>query len=391
MPSLMVADSFFYTIKKAIIRLCWPRRRVARRAPCRHWLALIAMGFAIILGGCREDPEPEQVTTPRPVLTRTIQFTEAHQERIFAGRLRAERRSELAFNVGGTVASVAVDVGSLVDANELLIRLDETPFRLRVDQARAALERAEAELDERQYRASVQRELSASGWTPRTALHTAETALNAAEAAAGEARAALRLAERDLANAGLRAPYPGRIAQRLVEPEAEVVPAQTVLIIDGVGDLEIVASVPASIVGHLDIGHAVAVQLGGGPQAIPAILSQIGNREGAGLTVEVVAILLEGSKQARPGAVAELILPMPAFNGITMPPGAVVPSDQPERGYVFVFDREKQIVARRMVTVRGGRSQSLLITEGLETGDEVVTAGASFLTDGQPAIPLEAR
>ena len=82
---------------------------------------------------------------------------------------------------------------------------------------------------------------------------------------------------------------------------------------------------------------------------------------------------------------------MPAFNGITMPPGAVVPSDQPERGYVFVFDREKQIVTRRMVTVRGARSQSLLITEGLEADDEVVTAGASFLTDGQPAIPLDAR
>ena len=166
-------------------------------------------------------------------------------------------------------------------------------------------------------------------------------------------------------------------------------PAQTVLVIDGAGPLEIVAAVPASIVGDLDIGHAVGVQIDGGPQAVPARLSHIGNREGAGLTIEVVATLLEASQQARPGAVAELILPLPAFNGISLPPGAVVPSDRPGRGYVFVFERGDQIVTRRSVTVRGGHSQSLLVTEGLETGDEVVTAGASFLTDGQPATPLD--
>ena len=217
----MIANIPSCIIKKANIRLYRSEHSAARPASCRRWLAVavavVAMGVAILLGGCREEPEP--VTTPRPVLTQIIQVADAHQDRVFAGRLRAERRSDLAFNVGGTVEAVAVDVGSLVDANALLARLDETPFRLRVDQARAALERAEAALDERQNRARVQRELGASGWTPQTELHTAETALDAAEAAVGEARAALRLAERDLANAGLHAPYRGRIAQRLVEPE----------------------------------------------------------------------------------------------------------------------------------------------------------------------------
>ncbi len=44
-------------------------------------------------------------------------------------------------------------------------------------------------------------------------------------------------------------------------------------------------------------------------------------------------------------------------------------------------------VSRRDVTVADGIGESALVTEGLEAGDVIATAGASFLADGMQVRP----
>lgn len=344
----------------------------------------------VLLSACKDNVAAEPAEVSRPVLTMTVQASDATASRLVAGVVRAERRSELALRLGGRVQAVTVDIGSEVEAGAPLVELDPTLFRLQVDQARAALGRAEAELDERQNQATVQRRLGASGWASEVAQHAAETALSAAESAADEARAALHLAERDLDDATLRAPYAGRIAERMVDPGVELSPGRPVLILDGHGPLEIVAAAPASIAATLRVGDQVSVLFAGLETWQSARLTRVGNREGAGLTVPIVAALQGDTGVVRPGAVAELLLPVPGEGGTTVPLGGVLPAASDGRAYVFLFDAERGTVVRREVGVAGADDAGVRVIEGLAVGDQVVAAGAAFLIDGQAASAMTA-
>jgi multidrug efflux pump subunit AcrA (membrane-fusion protein) len=52
---------------------------------------------------------------------------------------------------------------------------------------------------------------------------------------------------------------------------------------------------------------------------------------------------------------------------------------------LFVFDPAAQIVKRRDVPISGMTGNRVFVTDGLQDGDRIVTAGVAFLRDGQKA------
>ncbi|MBN0545295.1 biotin/lipoyl-binding protein, partial [Pseudomonas aeruginosa] len=68
----------------------------------------------------------------------------------FEATLRQEQRAELAFENGGRIAEIAVDVGDRVRKGQVLARLDAEPARLRLAQAEANLRAATVQARERQ-------------------------------------------------------------------------------------------------------------------------------------------------------------------------------------------------------------------------------------------------
>ena len=62
------------------------------------------------------------------------------------GTLAADEEVVAGFKVAGRVSEIAVDLGSLVRKGQVLARLDPTDFRLRVEQAEAALRQVRAGL-----------------------------------------------------------------------------------------------------------------------------------------------------------------------------------------------------------------------------------------------------
>ncbi len=55
--------------------------------------------------------------------------------------------------------------------------------------------------------------------------------------------------------------------------------------------------------------------------------------------------------------------------------------------YVWVVDEDSMTVSRRDVTVAEGIGQYAIVTEGLSVGETIVTAGASFISDGMQVRP----
>src|SRR5665647_1589169 len=116
-------------------------------------LALLGAALLAVSGvACGKDTTPARAAggakaqEPRPVrvvaaavgpLPRTVTVT---------GTLAADEEVVAGFKVAGRVSEIAVDLGSPVRKGQVLARLDPTDFRLRVDQAEAALRQVRAGL-----------------------------------------------------------------------------------------------------------------------------------------------------------------------------------------------------------------------------------------------------
>lgn len=226
------------------------------------------------------------------------------------------REVELAFRVGGRIASIMVDEGDMVKAGQLVARLDEAPFadalasaRAEIDVADAALTRqrngnrpqeiAEAEAALRAAQAVAVNadkeyarvsDLAAKGFVSAARVDAARAAKDSARAAIDEARAKLSLlregtrvdaiaesaASRDAAQARQRrmatdmadtrlfAPSGGVVQTRVLEPGAIVAAGEPVLALAITQPVRVRAYVPEPLLGRIKPGQAVSVVSSGG-------------------------------------------------------------------------------------------------------------------------------
>jgi multidrug efflux pump subunit AcrA (membrane-fusion protein) len=116
-------------------------------------LTLIA-AVSLALAGCRgetvasaDQPKPKGASPPAREVTVTPAAERTLARTITAtGTLAADDQVVLGTKVAGRVSEVKVDLGSRVKRGEVIGRLDQSDFKLRVDQAEAALQQARVRL-----------------------------------------------------------------------------------------------------------------------------------------------------------------------------------------------------------------------------------------------------
>jgi len=139
---------------------------VARRSFLRAWLARSSAACGLLAGGCDHAVGPSGGPADRPVASAETGGVEAAgssgldqpappspaafkvEPRVWQATVRsqggliADELTVIGARLAGRIAEVAVEVGQPVAAGEVLVRLDEAELRLRVEQARAQLDRA---------------------------------------------------------------------------------------------------------------------------------------------------------------------------------------------------------------------------------------------------------
>ena len=157
----------------------------------------IVVGSALlaVLTGCREQAVPSELP-PRAIRWERVSTALADERRVISGIVTALKDTRLAFELGGTVQSVEVSLGQLVEEGQPLARLDPEPFELAVRQGEAALAEAKAQLElARVTLVRVQRAAERQAARPQEIdVATAERDLWESQYAAAEAR--LNLARR---------------------------------------------------------------------------------------------------------------------------------------------------------------------------------------------------
>lgn len=137
--------------------------------------------------------------------------------------------------VSGVVKEVYVQVGQRVKKGDSLVALDDTRLKARVMQAEAALMRSRQEAEEADRELKRAEELFDRGVSSTTELDAAKLKHARAAASAKEAEAQLVVAQKDLEDSVLKAPFEGVVMSREAEP-GMYVPAQlnppTLIILD---------------------------------------------------------------------------------------------------------------------------------------------------------------
>jgi RND family efflux transporter MFP subunit len=338
-----------------------------------------------LLASCSE-PHRETVV-PRTVLLADVAPAPGATYTVTA-EVRQAQRARLGFDVAGRIASIAVKPGDAFIQGQVLARLDPDPIRLRLVQARAEAASAHAEAADRAEQLRQQVALFDDGAASKTTLSMAKAADDAARGKAAAADAAVALAARDLAHGDIVAPFAGHVVSRAEEPSHDVASGQVVLTLDGQGQFEVVAALPASLRASLAPG-AAATLVAADTTPVTVHLAQLSDHEDKGATVEAI-FRTDGAPSAlTAGQLLPLRLGGADDGRLSIPLTALVPGTRAGDDAVFVFDTTHGLVHRRKVVVGGRSGDRVLIGGGLAAGEQVVVAGTAFLVDGQSVHAFE--
>ncbi len=177
------------------------------------------------------------------------------------GGLNAVRTVEVGTQVSGQVAEILVDFNDTVKKGQLVARIDPTLLRLAVDDSKANLQRAEAELLQAEREFARKKSLFESKVLTEEEFNAAEYALAIARASLTRAKVDLTRAERNLAYTQIYAPVDGVVIERNVDVGQTVAASLSApvlfLIAEDLSKLEILAAVDESDIGTIKEGQDV--------------------------------------------------------------------------------------------------------------------------------------
>ncbi|POR67349.1 efflux transporter periplasmic adaptor subunit [Pseudomonas syringae pv. syringae] len=339
--------------------------------------------ITLMISGCG-DKQTTSASPVRAVKVETVRAGEGAALR-FIGTVREQERASLAFESAGTLTELRVDIGDSVKPGQVLARLDPQPAQLRLQEAQAALRLARAQALERQRNYQRQQNLLAAGSVAQSVVESAQSSSEQASAELIRTQAELDLARRELDRTRLIAPFAGRVVARHAQPQNLLPAGQVLLDVESAAEQQVVAAVPLALADSLQPGDlAMASNSADGTAGFDLALEGISPRADDGLVRTAVFRVLRPAGRL-PSGVTLLVQMHPAADAqaLSVPVQALWMGTSSHLAEVFVYQSGGTVAVRSVTlgTVREGRA---LIVSGLVAGEQVVTAGAAFLQDGQP-------
>ncbi len=343
---------------------------------------LMAVLLAVPLTGCGGD-DPDDPTVVRPVRTVTVEKREAATAITLTGRVESSDEAALGFRIGGRMIERQANVGDRVKAGQTLARLEpqNEMNALRADQAN--LVAAQARLTEARNRFERQQTLLGQGWTTRANFDLAEKAWRTSQAQVDAADAQLQAAHDLVSFTELKADAPGVVTSIGAEAGEVVQAGQMIVRLARQDGRDAVFDVPAQVLRSVPGDAEITVRLTGdtGIQAVGRVREVAPSADPVTRTFGVKVGLDAPPEAMRLGATVTGTLKSDADPFIEVPATALTKINQ--QPAVWIVDPATQTVSLRNVEVTRFDPASVAISQGLDSGEVVVTAGVQALHPGQ--------
>jgi multidrug efflux pump subunit AcrA (membrane-fusion protein) len=385
-------------------------------------LILVIGSLPWLIAGC-SDSNAEQPGSPKqagkPVKTEAVRQDSVRRTLDVVGTLAAEDQVTVSSEVDGVVRRVRADLGDRVASGQTLVELDGEKLQYNLDQQRAAharsltkygaadsehlpqiegtpdVRRAAAELAQAKQAFERASELHKRQLIAQQMRDDAETALRlktaAYDAALQEAKnlrtdidasgAAMKLAERHLEDASIRAPFDGYIQQRMVSV-GELVKAQMpVMTVVRVDPLKLLSEIPERMAPWIKVGQPLTLSVDAFPdKQFSATVSRISpavNTQTRTFAFEALA----PNKEAllKPGTFARVRIETSLVEQVLTIPYAAM---QYRYGVYRAFAIEGDKLAARELKTGDRVGDRMEILGGLNPKDRVAVTDVDTLTDG---------
>lgn len=357
---------------------------------CARGITPILLCVALALAGCGKPPaKVSETSLVRAAIVEPMGGNvRSDGAASYLASVKFDHETDLNFKVGGIVVDIGPDAntdwdeGTPVKAGTVLAELKEPDFKNALDTARAKAELA-GKTQERFRKLRATDAIS-------------QQELDVIEAEWRTAQAALNQAEHNLRDSRLVAEMNGVILARYINRGITVPPGQRVLRFADTSLMSVELGLPDRLIGKLTPGQEIEVEISAleGMPPFKGRVSEVGvAASGEGRLFRVVIKVPNPDGLLRSGMTARIRVgdaSASASGTVCIPLSALVThvseggsqtGGQTQLG-VFVVQSGKAV--KRAVKTGDIFKSSILVTEGLRAGEQVVTSGASLLYEGAP-------
>jgi len=353
---------------------------MAARITLGAFLAVLA-GVAIYLifaqsSGQSEGPRGGFGAREVPVMVAAVEESKFFDVLEALGTAKANESVSITAKVTETVRRIHFSDGMNVEDGDILVELTSAEESAQIEEARAALQEADQQLDR-------VKDLVSKGNAPQSRLDSQRALRDGANARVVglEARLADRL---------IRAPFAGLLGLRMVSPGTLVQPGSQITTLDDISVIKVDFTIPESFLAALGVGQSVVAQSAAYPERdFEGRVTTLDTRVDPVTRAVIVRAEIPNEDGAiRPGMLLTVDLVNNERTQISVPEEALVPIQ--DRKYVFVL-KEDQTVEQRLITIGSRIPGTVEIIDGIEKGDQVVTLGTNRVRDGSKVKVLEEK
>ena len=337
-------------------------------------LAAIAL-CSVTLTSCRHQEKPTAAPVVR-VETNVVGHgnSAVGSGREYSGTVAAAEESSVSFSVPGTITEIYVEAGQKVTKGQVL-------GRVKSESLVNANNIAQTELAEARDAYERMKKLHDAKALPDIKWVEIQETLKQAENAAA-------MAQRAVGDATLTAPFSGSVSEKLADVGQTIVPAEPILRIVNLKDLQVSISVPEGLVSSFAEGAKASVvfeSLGGlkvdGTLAQKSVVADPFTR-----SYTMKFDIPNGDGRILPGMIGTVVLDAPATAAvadstaqITLPAQAVLLAADNRQ---FVWTVTDGRAYQKFVVADELAPEGVIIKSGLAAGDTVIVAGMQKVSNG---------
>jgi RND family efflux transporter MFP subunit len=292
----------------------------------------------------------------------------------------ASQKADLSFKVGGELVELLVKQGDEVSKGQILARLNDKDIQIQLDDAQSSYDKSEADYD-RGINLAKKNVISNSDFDQLKALYSSS-------------KARLDTARNNLKYTELLASFDGVVAKKYAENFQEVNARQPIMALNNIEQVHLKIDVPESVM--------IQIPRNDRSRDIVAIFSEIPGQE---FPVEFKEVSLQADEVTK---TYEVTFSMDSPPNHTVLPGMsailkgtkrlsiadnkkrfILPSNSVLKDrdghYVFIVEKEdddKARVLRKKVSIGDITADGIEVFSGVTSGQHLITAGVSKVTDG---------
>lgn len=331
---------------------------------------VVALAAPLVLVGCQNETVSDSVDS-KVIKVKLIQVYDSNQtvNKRYSGTVEESTGSSLSFSVPGTINKVYVMTGDRVVKGQIIASVDTTVIKSSYNAAKAALDQAQDAYN-RLKLLHDEKSLADIKWVD-------------IQSKLQQAQAMKRMAEKNLKDCYLRAPFNGIVAEKEMEIGQNVVPGIPVAKIVTMKQVKVNISVPEDDIKDINKGDRAVLHVQSAGE---------GFIEGRVVEKAVVANPLSRSYEVKiavdnkdnkllPGMVTEAYITCSNndVSGIVLPAN-VIQIDERNNNFVWINNNGK--ASKRIVTCGSYTADGVIISNGISNGDEVIIFGQQKVSEG---------